>query len=92
MIIMLSNQLECEFPRHKKHVKDFIKRNPGADRIFGIVSVEPEEWLAILDHPERNKAHWCQLCIVLEDTIRISRPGRKEVPASYNPFEWKIAY
>lgn len=91
-MLILSNQIKCECPRHKKHVKDFIKKNPGADGIFGIVDVEPGEWLANLDYPEKNTAHWCQLCVVLEDTIRVSRPGRNDVPASYNPFEWKISY
>ena len=83
---------KCECSRHMKHVKGFIKKNPGADGIFGIVDVEPGEWLANLDHPEKNTAHWCQLCVVLEDTIRISKPGRKDVPASFNPFEWKESY
>ena len=88
----MSGNIRCECPAHKKHVKDFIKKYPGADGIFGIVDVEPGEWLVNLDNPEKNTAHWCQLCVILEDTIRISRPGRKEVPASYNPFEWKEAY
>jgi hypothetical protein len=87
--------MECECPSHKKHVKDFVKKNPGADGIFGIVDVEPGEFLANLDHPEKNTIHWCQLCVVLEHTIRLSSPEWwKEHPpyASYNPFEWKESY
>ena len=89
---MLSNQTKCECPRHKKHVKDFIKKNPRADGIFGIIDVEPGEWLVNLDHPEKNTAHCCQLCCVLEDTIRVTSPGWNDQPASYNPFEWKVRY
>jgi hypothetical protein len=63
LVIMLSNQIESECPRHKKHVRNFIKKNPGADGIFGIVDVEPNEWLSNLDYPERNTVHWCQLCV-----------------------------
>ena len=58
---LLMLPIQCECPGHKKHVKDFIKKNPGADGIFGIVDVEPGEWLANLDNPEKNTAHWCQL-------------------------------
>jgi hypothetical protein len=54
--------------------------------------VEPGEWLINLDHPEKNTAHCCQLCCVLEDTIRVSSPDWKDQPASYNPFEWKVRY
>jgi hypothetical protein len=44
-----------------KHVKDFIRKNPGADGIFGIVDVEPGEWLVNLEHLEKNNGsdrHW----------------------------------
>jgi hypothetical protein len=87
----LSKQ-RCECPRHKKHVKDFIKKYPGADGKFGIVEVEPWKWLVNLEHPEKNTAYCCQLCCVLEDTIRVSSPGWNDQPASYNPFEWKVSY
>lgn len=62
----------------------------GADGKFGIV--EPGEWLVNLEHPEKNTAHCCQLCCVLEDTKRVTSPGWKDQPASYNPFEWKMRY
>jgi hypothetical protein len=38
-------------------VKEFIRKNPGADGIFGIVDVEANEWLANLDYPEKYMAH-----------------------------------
>jgi hypothetical protein len=82
----------CECPRHNKHVKNFIRKNPGADGIFGIVDVEPGEWLINLEYPEKNTAHCCQLCCVLEDAKRVTSPDWKGLPASYNPFEWKVRY
>ena len=45
--------MSCECPRHNEHVKNFIRKYPGADGKFGIVSVEPEEWLVNLEHPEK---------------------------------------
>jgi hypothetical protein len=33
--------MSCECPRHNEHVKDFIRKYPGADGKFGIVDVEP---------------------------------------------------
>ena len=52
--------MQCECPRHEKHVRDFIRKNPGADGIFGIVDVELGEWPINLEHPEKNTAHCCQ--------------------------------
>jgi hypothetical protein len=40
--------------------------------LFGIVDVEPGEWLFNLEHPEKNTAQCCQLCCALEDIIRVS--------------------
>ena len=36
-----------ECPRHNEHVKDFIRKYPGADGMFGIVDVEPGNGLSI---------------------------------------------
>lgn len=46
--------MQCECPRHEKHIRDFIKKNLGADGKFGIVDVEPGKWLINLEHPEKN--------------------------------------
>lgn len=91
-LLLLFTSQKCECPRHEKHVKDFIKKYPGADGIFGIVDVEPSEWLINSEYPEKNTAHCCQLRCVIEDTIRVSSPGWKDQPARYNPFEWKRRY
>jgi hypothetical protein len=84
--------MSCECPRHDEHVKNFIRKYPGADGKFGIVDVEPGGWLVNLEHPEKNTAHCCQLCCVFEDIIRVSSPEWKDQPANYNPFEWKVRY
>ena len=42
--------MSCECPRHDENVKDFVRRFPGADGRFGIVDVEPGEWLVNLEH------------------------------------------
>jgi hypothetical protein len=84
--------MSCQCPRHNEHVKNFIRKYPRADGKFGIVDVEPGEWLVNLEHPEKNTAHCCQLCCVLEDTRRVTGPDWKGQPASYNPFEWKVRY
>jgi hypothetical protein len=84
--------MSCECPRHYEHVRDFINKYPGADGKFGIVDVEPGEWLVNLEHLEKNTAHCCQFCCVFEDIIRVSSPEWKDQPASYNPFEWKVRY
>lgn len=59
---------------------------------FAIITVNAEDWAVDLEHPEKNTARCCQLCCVLEDTIRVSSPGWNDQPASYNPFEWKVSY
>ena len=84
--------MSCQCPRHNEHVKNFIRKYPRADGKFGIVEVEPGEWLVNLEHLEKNTAHCCQLCCVLEDTRRVTGPDWKGQPASYNPFEWKVRY
>ena len=84
--------MNCECPRHNKHVKNFIRKYPGADGKFGIIDVEPGEWLVNLEYPEKNTAYCCQLCCVLEDAKRVTSPGWNGQPASYNPFEWKVRY
>jgi hypothetical protein len=74
--------VSCENPRHKKHVKDFIKKYPGADGKFGIITVNPEDWLVDLKHLEKNTTRCCQLCCELEDIKRVSSPDWKDQPDS----------
>ena len=69
-----------------------LRKYPGADGKFGIIDVEPGEWLVNLEYPEKNTAHCCQLCCIFEDIMRVSSPDWKTQLASYNPFEWKVRY
>ncbi len=86
--------VHCENPRHKQHLKRFLKKYSTADKNgeFAIITVNPEEWAVDLEHPEKNTAKCCQMCSIQEDIKRVTSPGWTGQPASYNPFEWKIRY
>jgi len=55
-------QRECENPRHKQHLKAFLKEYPTASKNakFAIITVNPEDWGIDLEHPEKNTINCCQ--------------------------------
>jgi hypothetical protein len=61
--------LKCENPRHKQHLKAFLKEYPTADKEgeFAIITVNPEDFAVDLEHPEKNTVKCCQMCSIRED-------------------------
>ena len=92
--LCLCPAVRCENPRHKQHLKRFLKKYPAADENeeFAIITVNPEDWAIDLEHPEKNTIKCCQMCSIQEDIKRVTGPGWTGQPASYNPYEWKIRY
>jgi hypothetical protein len=64
--------LKCENPRHKQHLKRFLKKYPTADKNgeFAIITVNSEDWAIDLEHPEKNTVKCCQMCSIQEDYSR----------------------
>jgi hypothetical protein len=76
--------MHYENPRHKEHLKRFLKKYPTAskDSTYDIIDVDPKpHWVANLDHEERNTAKSCQVCSTLEDIEGCSSPDWNEQPA-----------
>jgi hypothetical protein len=74
--------VECENPRHKEHLKRFLKKYPTAskDATYDIIDVDPPiHWVANLDHEARNMAKSCQMCSIQEDIERCSSPGTNQL-------------
>ena len=86
--------LKCENPRHKQHLKRFLKKYPTTDNIgeFPIITVNPEDWAIDLEDARKNTVQCCRMCSIQEDIKRVTSPGWKDQPASYNPYEWKVSY
>ena len=66
--------MRCENPRHKQHLRRFLKKYPTADKNgeFPIITVNPEDWAIDLEHPEKNTVSCCQMCSIQEDIERVS--------------------
>ena len=79
---MVWSAMSCENPRHKEHVKNFVKGFPTAKgRVPDtIIKVDPNNWYfqifqnLILFHAAR------QICSISEDIIRASNPERRKEP------------
>lgn len=88
--------MQCENPRHKEHLKRFLKKYPTAskDATYAIIDVDPNfHWVANLEHEERSTAKSCQVCSIHEDIERISSPGWDGQPAPADcSCQWKIRY
>ena len=54
--------MPCRNPRHKKHVKNFVRKYPTAKgRVQDtIITVDPKYWY-ISDNPKDNTARCCQV-------------------------------
>jgi hypothetical protein len=60
--------LDCENPRHKQHLRTFLKKYPTAskDATYEIIDVDPNNhWVANLEHEDKNTAKSCQVCSML---------------------------
>ena len=73
--------VSCENPRHKEHVKNFVKEFPTAKgRVPDtIITVDPKYWY-ISDISKDNTVPCCQVCSISEDIIRASNPERRKAP------------
>ena len=73
--------MSCENPRHKEHVKNFVKGFPTAKgRVPDtIIMVDPNNWY-ISDIPNFNTVPCCQICPISEDLIRASNHERRKEP------------
>jgi hypothetical protein len=58
--------LKCENPRHKKHLKRFLKKYPTADKNggFPIITINPEDWAINLEDPMKNTVRCYQVCSI----------------------------
>jgi hypothetical protein len=87
--------LSCQNPRHRQHLKAFLKKYPTASKEaeFTIIDVDPQTWISDLEHEERNTAKSCQMCSIQKDTKRISRPdwNGQSAPAGCS-CQWKVRY
>jgi hypothetical protein len=74
--------LSCENPRHREHVKNFIKKYPSAMGMVPdtIILVDPRTWY-ILDIQEDNTVPCCKVCSISEDIIHAGH--RKNEPDRY---------
>ena len=77
--------MPCENPKHKEHIKNFVKKYPSAKgRVSDtIIIVDPKFWY-ISDNPKDNTVPCCQVCSISEDIIRASSPDRRKEPNRYN--------
>ena len=79
---MVWSAMSCENPRHKEHVKNFVKGFPTAKgRVPDtIIMVDPNNWY-ISDIPKFNTVPCSrQICSISEDIIRASNPERRKEP------------
>ena len=46
--------MHCENPRHKQHLKAFLKKYPTAspDAEFTIIDVDPQTWISDLEYED----------------------------------------
>jgi hypothetical protein len=61
-ILFYYNLLPCENPRHKQHLKRFLKKYPTSDKNgeFPIITVNPEDWAISLEDPKTNTTECCR--------------------------------
>jgi hypothetical protein len=73
-ILFYDNLLPCANPRHKQHLKRFLKKYPTSDKNgeFPIITVNPEDWAISLEDPKTNTTECCQMCSISEDIISTS--------------------
>ncbi|MGH9927387.1 MAG: hypothetical protein ACRD5B_18625 [Nitrososphaeraceae archaeon] len=73
--------VKCKNPRHKEHVKNFVRKYPIAKgRVPDtIITVDSKYWY-ISDNPQDNTIPCCQVCSISEDIIRANSPDRKKEP------------
>jgi hypothetical protein len=63
----------CEHPNHKQYFKDLLAKYPTASKHDGygaIITANPEDWGADLEHPEKNTVKCCQMCSISEGIKR----------------------
>ncbi len=88
--------MHCKNPRHKQHLKAFLKKYPTAskDAKFAIITVNPDDWGIDLEHPEKNTAKCCQMCSIAEDIKQTSSPDwdGQPAPADVCACQWKVRY
>ena len=88
--------MRCENPRHKQHLKAFLKKYPMANKntTYPIIDGSPENWIADLEHEENNTVKRCLMCSIQEDIKRISSPDwdGQPAPAERCSCQWKVKY
>lgn len=88
--------MKCENPRHKQHLKTFLRKHPTASRnaTYAIIDVNPEDWDVDLEHPEKNTINYCQMCSIQEDIKHTHSPDwdDQSVPGDRCACQWKIRY
>ena len=77
--------LKCENPRHKEHVKNFVRKYPTTKgRVLDtIIIVDPKYWY-ISDNQKDDTVPCCQVCSISEDIIRASSTDLRNEPNIYN--------
>jgi hypothetical protein len=75
--------MPCENPRHKEHVKDFVRKfHTAKGRVpKTTILVDPREWAISLEDPKVNTIECCQVCSISEDIIHAGH--RKNEPDRY---------
>jgi hypothetical protein len=63
--------LPCQNPKHKEHVKNFVKKYPTAKGNVPktLIIVDPKEWAISLEDPKVNTTECCQVWSITEDII-----------------------
>ena len=88
-ILFYDNLLPCKNPRHKQHLKRFLKKYPTSDKNgeFPIITVNPEDWAISLEDPKTNTTECCQVCSISEDIISAS--SQRNEPDRYCSCQWE---
>ena len=75
--------MPCQNPRHKEHVKDFVRKFPTAKGRVpnATILVDPKDWAISLEDPEVNTTECCRVWSISEDIIRAGQ--HKNEPDRY---------
>jgi hypothetical protein len=74
--------MPCRNPRHKEHIKDFVRKYPTAKgRVPKPTILVDKDWAISLEDPKANTTECCQVCSISEDIIRTMT--RRNEPDEY---------